>query len=44
MDPFKAVDAYDAFETIFLNGEPVARGSLLPANPGVARWSAYEWC
>ena len=30
-DPLKTVAAYDAIETIFLNGEPIARGSLLPA-------------
>ncbi|HEY3383098.1 MAG TPA: amidohydrolase family protein [Vicinamibacterales bacterium] len=30
-DPLKTMAAYDAIETIFLNGEPIARGSLLPA-------------
>jgi len=30
-DPLKTVAAYDAIETIFLNGKPIARGSLLPA-------------
>jgi imidazolonepropionase-like amidohydrolase len=30
-NPLKTVAAYDAIDTIFLNGEPVARSSLLPA-------------
>jgi imidazolonepropionase-like amidohydrolase len=31
-DPLKSVAAYDTIETIFLNGNPVARKSLLSAN------------
>jgi hypothetical protein len=31
-DPLKTIDAYDAIDTIFLNGNPIPRGSLLPAN------------
>ena len=31
-DPLQAITAYDAIDTIFLNGDPIARGSLLPAN------------
>lgn len=31
-DPLKSSAAYDAIETIFLNGNPVARESLLPVN------------
>lgn len=31
-DPLKSVAAYDAIETVFLNGNPISRGSLLPAN------------
>ncbi len=31
-DPLKTIAAYDAIETIFLNGNPIPRGSLLPAN------------
>jgi len=31
-DPLKTVAAYDAIDTIFVNGTPVARASLLPAN------------
>jgi hypothetical protein len=29
-DPLKTVAAYDAIQTVFLNGEPIARASLLP--------------
>jgi imidazolonepropionase-like amidohydrolase len=29
-DPLKSIDAYDAIETIFLNGNPLPRASLLP--------------
>jgi imidazolonepropionase-like amidohydrolase len=29
-DPLTTVSAYDRIETIFLNGEPIARGTLLP--------------
>lgn len=29
-DPLKSLAAYDAIDTIFLNGEPIARTSLLP--------------
>ena len=31
-DPLKAIAAYDAIDTIFLNGNPIPRASLLPAN------------
>ena len=31
-DPLKTIAAYDAIDTIFLNGNPISRGSLLPAN------------
>jgi hypothetical protein len=31
-DPLKTATAYDAIETIFLNGNPISRGSLLPSN------------
>jgi len=31
-DPLKTITAYDAIETIFLNGNPIPRESLLPAN------------
>ena len=31
-DPLKAITAYDAINTIFLNGNPIPRGSLLPVN------------
>jgi imidazolonepropionase-like amidohydrolase len=31
-DPLKTVTAYDAIETIFLNGNPIPRRSLLPEN------------
>lgn len=31
-DPLKTIDAYDSIETIFLNGSPIPRGSLLPVN------------
>ena len=31
-DPLKTIDAYDSIETIFLNGNPIARASLLPGN------------
>jgi imidazolonepropionase-like amidohydrolase len=31
-DPLGTVAAYDAIETVFLNGAPIARESLLPAN------------
>ena len=30
-DPLKSIAAYDAIETIFLNGDPLPRASLLPA-------------
>ena len=30
-NPLESVDAYDAIETVFLNGEPIARASLLAA-------------
>jgi imidazolonepropionase-like amidohydrolase len=29
-DPLKSIAAYDAIETIFLNGNPLSRASLLP--------------
>jgi imidazolonepropionase-like amidohydrolase len=31
-DPLKTIAAYDAIDTIFLNGNPIPRASLLPAN------------
>jgi imidazolonepropionase-like amidohydrolase len=31
-DPLRTITAYDAIETVILNGEPIARDSLLPAN------------
>jgi imidazolonepropionase-like amidohydrolase len=31
-DPLKTISAYDAIDTIFLNGNPIPRPSLLPAN------------
>jgi hypothetical protein len=31
-DPLKTITAYDAIDTIFLNGIPIPRTSLLPAN------------
>jgi imidazolonepropionase-like amidohydrolase len=31
-DPLKTITAYDAIDTIFLNGNPIPRASLLPAN------------
>jgi imidazolonepropionase-like amidohydrolase len=31
-DPLKTIDAYDTIDTIFLNGNPIPRASLLPAN------------
>ena len=31
-DPLKTIAAYDAIDTIFLNGSPILRASLLPAN------------
>lgn len=31
-DPLKSVGAYDTIETVFLNGNPIPRASLLPAN------------
>lgn len=31
-DPLKTITAYDSIDTIFLNGTPIPRGSLLPAN------------
>jgi len=31
-DPLKTIDAYDSIETVFVNGNPIARGSLLPVN------------
>lgn len=31
-DPLKTITAYDAIDTIFLNGSPIPRASLLPAN------------
>jgi imidazolonepropionase-like amidohydrolase len=31
-NPLASVSAYDSIETIFLNGKPIARGELLPAN------------
>lgn len=31
-DPLKTIAAYDAIDTIFLNGDPIPRASLLPPN------------
>ena len=31
-DPLQSVTAYDTIETVFLNGNPISRASLLPAN------------
>jgi len=31
-DPLKSIAAYDAIDTIFLNGAPISRESLLPTN------------
>jgi imidazolonepropionase-like amidohydrolase len=31
-DPLKTIAAYDAIDTIFLSGNPIPRGSLLPKN------------
>jgi imidazolonepropionase-like amidohydrolase len=31
-DPLKTIAAYDAIDTIFLNGDPIPRASLFPAN------------
>jgi imidazolonepropionase-like amidohydrolase len=31
-DPLQSVAAYDAIDTVFLNGNPLPRASLLPAN------------
>jgi imidazolonepropionase-like amidohydrolase len=31
-DPLKSIAAYDAIDTIFLNGNPIPRASLLPVN------------
>jgi imidazolonepropionase-like amidohydrolase len=31
-DPLQTIAAYDAIETIILDGQPIARASLLPAN------------
>jgi len=31
-DPLKTIDAYDSIETIFVNGNPIPRASLLPVN------------
>jgi hypothetical protein len=31
-DPLKTITAYDTIDTIFLNGVPIERGSLLPLN------------
>jgi imidazolonepropionase-like amidohydrolase len=31
-DPLRSVAAYDAIETVFLDGRPIERNSLLPAN------------
>jgi imidazolonepropionase-like amidohydrolase len=31
-NPLTTVTAYDAIETVFLDGEPIARQTLLPAN------------
>jgi len=31
-NPLETIDAYDAIETVFVNGNPNARQSLLPAN------------
>jgi imidazolonepropionase-like amidohydrolase len=31
-DPLKTIGAYDAIDTIFLNGDAIPRGSLLPTN------------
>lgn len=31
-DPLKTISAYDAIDTVFLNGNPIPRSSLLPAN------------
>ena len=31
-DPLKTMTAYDLIDTVFLNGNPIPRGSLLPTN------------
>jgi imidazolonepropionase-like amidohydrolase len=31
-DPLKTIEAYDAIETVFVNGNPIPRASLLPVN------------
>jgi imidazolonepropionase-like amidohydrolase len=31
-NPLENISGYDSIETIFLNGEPIARNSLKPAN------------
>ena len=31
-NPLKTISAYDAIEVVFLNGNPIARTSLLPLN------------
>jgi imidazolonepropionase-like amidohydrolase len=31
-DPLRSIAAYDSIETVFLNGHPIERGTLLPVN------------
>jgi imidazolonepropionase-like amidohydrolase len=32
-DPLATIAAYDAIETVFVDGEPIARGALMDGQP-----------